>query len=123
MFALVVRHMRNSMLDTMHEHYMDTARSKGLRESRVLLKHALRNALNPLVSMGGLMLPTLITGSVLATQVLGLPTFGHVLIDATRRQDQHLLTACLLFYACFLLVGNLLADLALAVIDPRIRYR
>ncbi|UCF09770.1 MAG: ABC transporter permease [Candidatus Bipolaricaulota bacterium] len=123
MFALVVRHMRNSMLDTMNEHYMDTARAKGLRESRVLLKHALRNALNPLISMAGMMIPTLITGSILATQVLGLPTFGQVLITATRSQDQHLLTACLLFYASLLLVGNLIADLGLAVVDPRIRYR
>ena len=123
MFALVVRHMRSSMLDTMHAHYMDTARAKGLRESRVLFKHALRNALNPLVSMAGIMLPTLITGSILATQVLGLPTFGQVLITATRQQDQHLLTACLLFYASFLLVGNLIADLLLAVIDPRVRYQ
>jgi len=122
MFALVVRYVRNGMLETMNAKYMETARAKGLRESRVMLKHALRNAINPLVSMAGILLPTLITGSILATQVLGLPTFGQVLIEATRRQDQHLLTACLLFYACFLLVGNLIADVLLAAIDPRIRY-
>jgi peptide/nickel transport system permease protein len=72
--------------------------------------------------MLGLMLPTLLTGSIIATTVLGLPTFGRLFLDAVESQDQHVLTAALLFYSVFLIVGNLIADLLLAVLDPRIRY-
>ena len=122
MFAIVTRHLKMSFLDTLKEQYMTTARSKGLKEGRILFKHALRNALNPLVSMFGMMLPTLLAGSIIATMVLGLPTFGRVFLNAVESQDQHVLTAALLFYSVFLIVGNLIADLLLAVIDPRIRY-
>ena len=122
MFAMVVRHTKMNLLDTFTAQYLETARGKGLSEIRIILKHALRNALNPLVSLFGLMLPTLITGSILVTQVLGIPTFGSVFITATRMQDQHVLTAALLFYAVLLLVGNLLSDILLAFLDPRIRY-
>jgi peptide/nickel transport system permease protein len=118
----VTRHLKMSLLDTLKEQYLTTARSKGLKEQRILFKHALRNALNPLVSLFGLMLPTLLAGSIIATAVLGLPTFGRVFLHAAKSQDQHVLTAALLFYSVFLIVGNLLADLLLAVVDPRIRY-
>ena len=122
MFAMVTRYLKMSFLDTLQEPYLTTARSKGLRERVILFKHALRNAVNPLISMFGIMLPTLLAGSIIATTVLGLPTFGRVFLDAVESQDQHVLTAALLFYAIFLIVGNLLADLLLAVVDPRIRY-
>jgi peptide/nickel transport system permease protein len=122
MFAMVVRHLKMSFLDTLRQQYLTTARSKGLRERRILFKHALRNALNPLISLLGLMLPTLLAGSIIATLVLGLPTFGQLFLNAVESQDQHVLTAALLFYSVFLIVGNLIADLLLAVIDPRIRY-
>ena len=122
MFATVVRHTKANLLDTFSTQYLVTARAKGLAERRVLLKHALRNALNPLVSLFGLMLPTLITGSILVTHILGIPTFGRVFIWATKIQDQHVLTTALLFYAVLLVLGNLLADLLLAFLDPRIRY-
>ena len=122
MFAMVVRHVRGGVFDTLNEQYIVTARSKGLGESKVLLKHALRNALNPLVSMFGVMLPTLIVGSILVAEVLGMDSFGALFISACRSQSQHTLTACLLFYSSFLLVGNLISDLLLAALDPRIRY-
>ncbi len=122
MFAIVVRYLKMSFLDTLQEPYLTTARSKGLKENRILLKHALRNAINPLISMLGLMLPTLLTGSIIATAVLGLPTFGRLFLNAVESQDQHVLTAALLFYSVFLIFGNLIADLLLAVLDPRIRY-
>ena len=122
MLASIVRHTRNGVIDTMNEQYMTTARSKGVSETRVFLKHSLRNALNPLASMFGVMLPSLLVGSILVSQVLGMPTFGKLFIHACERQQQHVLTACLLFYSCFLLVGNLLSDLLLAWLDPRIRY-
>ena len=122
MFAAVVRHTRMGMLDAMNERYLLTARGKGLSEARVLIKHALRNALNPLASMFGLMMPTLLMGSILISKVLGMPTFGQVFLNACRDQTQYQLTAALLFYGCFLLAGNLISDLLLAVLDPRIRY-
>lgn len=122
MFAAIVRHVRGGVFDTLNEQYIVTARSKGLSESRVLWKHALRNALNPLASMFGVMLPTLIVGSILVAEVLGMDSFGAVFLDACRFQNQHMLTACLLFYSSFLLVGNLLSDLLLAALDPRVRY-
>lgn len=122
LFATVVRQTKANLLDTFSAPYLEAARAKGLTEARILFKHALRNALNPLVSLFGLMLPTLITGSILVTHILGIPTFGRVFIWATRIQDQHVLTAALLFYAILLVFGNLLADLLLAFLDPRVRY-
>ena len=122
MFAMVARYLKMSFLDALTAQYLTTARSKGLKESRVLFKHALRNAMNPLVSVFGVMIPTLLTGSIIATAVLGLPTFGRIFLDALEGQDQHVLTAALLFYSVFLIVGNLVADLLLVVLDPRIRY-
>ena len=122
MFASVVRYMKVNMMDTLSAQYLETARAKGLSEFRVIAKHAIRNSFNPLVSLFGITLPTLITGSIIATMILGQPSFGMTFIRAIARQDQHLLTAALLFYSCFLIVGNLIADLLLVVLDPRIRY-
>lgn len=122
MFASVVRYMKVNMMDTLPRQYLETARAKGVSEFRLIVKHAARNALNPLVSLAGIMLPTLITGSILAAKILGLPSFGMVFITGIARQDQHLLTAALLFYSSILIFGNLIADLFLVVLDPRIRY-
>ncbi len=122
MFAMIVRNLRSTLLDTFSAHYLATARAKGLSELRTILKHALPNALNPLVSMFGIMLPTLLAGSIIATQVLGLPTFGRVFLTAMQRQDQHVLTGAFLLYCIFLLIGNVIADVSLAAIDPRIRH-
>jgi len=122
MFASVIRYMKINMLDVLRLPYLQTARAKGISELRIVAKHAIRNAFNPLVSLFGIMLPTLITGSIIAARMLGLPSFGMVFISAIRQQDQHLLTAALLFYSSILIVGNLIADIALVAIDPRIRY-
>jgi len=121
-FAMVVRQTRVSMIDTMNGLFVTVARGKGLTEYRVLFKHALRNALNPLTTIFGLSLPSLITGSILLGPVLGMPTFGQFLLNAVRSQQQQLVTAALLFYASFLLFGNLIGDLLLALVDPRIRF-
>jgi peptide/nickel transport system permease protein len=122
MFAAVVRYMKVNMMDTLSAQYLETARAKGVNEFRVIMKHATRNAFNPLVSLAGIMLPTLITGTILCAKILGLPSFGTVYIYGIQRQDQHLLTAALLFYSSILIFGNLIADLLLIVLDPRIRY-
>lgn len=121
-FAMLVRTLRAGLIDTWHERYLLTARGKGMSEARVVLRHAFRNALNPLISSFGLMFPTMIAGSMLASQVLGLPTFEWVFLDAVRAQDQRMITAGLLVYSIFLLVANLISDLALLWADPKVRF-
>ena len=121
-FITVVRHMRSSMHDVMEENYITVARSKGMREFRVLFRHALRNAANPLVSMFGVMLPTLLMNTIIVSTLFNIPSFAQVLLSWVSYQDQHVVTAALLFYGSFMIVGNLLADIVLVVIDPRIRY-
>ena len=123
MFATVVRHTRMNVSAVLNEPYIQVARGKGLRERRLLFRHALRNAVNPLISIFGITLPTLITGTILIGPIFQIPTFGlQVLLRAAQAQDQQRLTAALLFYAVFLLVGNLIADILLVALDPRIRY-
>ena len=122
LFASIVRYMKLNMQDVLPSLYLKTARAKGLSERRVVWEHALRNALNPLISLFGIMLPALLTGSLIAARILGYPEFGRLLIDGIANQDQPVITACLLFYCSFLIVGNLIADLLLAMLDPRIRY-
>ena len=122
LFATVARHTRISVSETLSAQYITVARSKGLRERRVVLRHALRNALNPLISIFGLMLPGMVTSMILLAPVLGYRSFGQFLLRATQYQQQHQLIAALLIYASFLIVGNVVADILLAVNDPRIRY-
>ena len=122
MFATVARHTRVAVSDVLKDRYVAVARSKGLSEHRVLYKHALRNAINPLVSIFGLMLPGMLTSMILLAPVLGYRSFGQFFLDAVQWQRQHSLTAALLIYTSFLLVGNLIADILLVAIDPRIRY-
>jgi len=122
MFATVARHTRINLADTLSDQYIIVARAKGLNERRVLYKHALRNAINPLISIFGITLPTLLTSLMLLGPVLGFDTFDRWFINAVRFQWQHRLTAGLIVYAALLLLGNLIADLLLVAIDPRIRY-
>jgi peptide/nickel transport system permease protein len=123
MFATVVRHTRMNVANILNEPFITVARSKGISERRLLFRHALRNAVNPLISIFGITLPTLITATILIGPIFQFPTFGvRVLLRAAQSQDQQLLTSALLFYAVFLLVGNLIADVLLVALDPRIRY-
>jgi peptide/nickel transport system permease protein len=122
LFATVARHTRISISDTLSEQYITVARGKGLRERCIVLRHALRNALNPLISIFGLMLPSMVTSMILLAPVLGYRSFGQFLLNAARYQKQHQLIAALLIYASFLILGNLVADILLLVNDPRIRY-
>ncbi|WP_104992155.1 ABC transporter permease [Deinococcus sp. NW-56] len=120
--AGLMRQMRASMLDVINQDYVRTARAKGLAGGRVLWRHAVRNAVNPLISLAGLSLPSLISGTIIASIVLNLPTIGPFLYDSLLNKDQYVAMTLLLFSALLLLVGNLLADLALAWADPRIRF-
>ncbi len=120
--ASVMRQMRANLLDVLHADYVRTARSKGIKESRVINRHAVRNAINPLISMAGISLPELINGTIIASIVLNLPTIGPLLYDSLLSKDQYVAMGLLLLASLLLVVGNLLADLALAWADPRIRY-
>lgn len=120
--AGLMRQMRASTLDVINQDYVRTARSKGLSERTVLWRHAVRNAVNPLISLAGLSLPSLISGTIIASIVLNLPTIGPFLYDSLLNKDQYVAMTLLLFSALLLLIGNLLADLALAWADPRVRF-
>lgn len=121
-FATVSRIVRMSLLDILSEHYILTARGKGLSTFRVIGKHAMRNAINPLISTVGTLLPLLLLNSLLVAKIFGVPAFGRLFVEAIRTQDQHVVTAGLLIYATLLIIGNLLADILLVASDPRIRY-
>ncbi|HET9000085.1 MAG TPA: ABC transporter permease [bacterium] len=119
----LIRILRGSMLEVVGQQFVRTARAKGLSEQVVIHKHAVRVAINPLVSVMGMQLPQLISGATILGIVLSLPTTGPMFIRALTSQDMYLAGTFLLFLALMLMVGNLLADVALAAIDPRIRYQ
>ena len=120
--AQIMRQMRANLLDVLHADYVRTAKAKGLHPRRVTYRHAVRTAINPLVSMAGLQLPELINGTIIASIVLNLPTIGPLLYTSLLNKDQYVAMTLLLFASLLLMIGNLLADLALAWVDPRIRY-
>jgi peptide/nickel transport system permease protein len=119
--AQLIRIMRGSLLEVLGQQYITTARAKGLKESVVINKYAVRVAINPLVSVMGMQLPHLISGATVLGIVLTLPTNGPMFYEALRNQDMYLAGTFLLFLAMMLMVGNLLSDIALALVDPRIR--
>jgi peptide/nickel transport system permease protein len=118
--AGLARIMRSNLLEVLGEPFVRTARAGGLPE-RVVLRHAARLALNPLVSMLGMSLPDVLSGTTIVSVVLGLPTLGPLLLQALLDQDMYLAGTILTFMAILLVIGNLLADLALAWLDPRTR--
>jgi peptide/nickel transport system permease protein len=116
------RIMRANLLDTLNMQYVQTARSKGLTERTVIWKHAVRNAMHPLIMILGGSLPGLISGETIIALVMNIPTVGPMYFQAQLQQDVYLAITFLLFLAILGLIGNLLADIALAWVDPRIRY-
>ncbi len=119
--AGMIRRLRANLLDELNKQYVTTARAKGLSESTLLVKYPLRMALNPFIADIGNLIPSLVSGSVIVSVVLNLPTVGPILLQALRAQDQFLAGFVLLFVAVLTLIGMLISDLALAVLDPRIR--
>jgi peptide/nickel transport system permease protein len=119
--AGLTRVMRANLLDVLNMQYIQTARAKGLDEAVVIWKHAVRNAIHPLVMSLGTLLPALIVGETLVAQVLSLPTIGPMYLDALRAEDMYLAGTILVMLSGLLLIGNLLADLLLAWVDPRVR--
>ena len=117
-----LRVMRGNLLDVLGSQYVQTARSKGLRESLVILRHAVPNALHTIVAYQGTVLPYMMQGELEAAIVLGLPTMGPLFYESLVNSDIYISGSLLLMYGALILLGNLLADLFLAVLDPRIRY-
>lgn len=120
--AGLIRLMRANLLDVLGTQYVMTAKAKGLHNRIVIYKHAVRNAINPLISIFGMQLPELISGTIIASIVLNLPTMGPFFYDALINSDQYLVMTFLMLSALMMLFGNLLADILLAWSDPRIRY-
>jgi peptide/nickel transport system permease protein len=121
--ASLIRIMRANLLDQLNQPYVDTARAKGLSEFTLLVRYPIRVALNPFVSTLGFVLPQLVSGSVIISIVLNLPTAGPLLLQALLGQDQYLAGAFLLLLCSLTVFGTLVSDILLALLDPRIRYQ
>lgn len=118
----LIRIMRGNLLDTLGQPFVEAARARGLRNRTVIWKHAVRIAINPLiVILGSEALPAIITGNALIAMVLNLPTIGPLYINALQKLDMYLAGTAIVMFTMLLLLGNLLADILLAWVDPRIR--
>ncbi len=117
-----MRQMRANLLDVLRLDYVTTARAKGLAENKVVWKHAVRNAINPLITLFGLTLASLLSGSFIVEIVMAWPGLGSLTLDALLKQDLYLVMGSVVIAATMLLLGNLVADILLALADPRIRY-
>jgi peptide/nickel transport system permease protein len=122
MAAGKARYMRGKLLEVLSEEYVLAARARGLPERRVILRHALRNALIPVITMLGMSLPFLVGGSLFVESVFGWPGIGTLAVEATSSRDYPLLLATTLLTAVMVVLGNLLADVLYAVVDPRVAY-
>jgi peptide/nickel transport system permease protein len=121
--AGLIRTMRANLLDELNKPYVTTARAKGLRESRVLLRYPVRVALNPFVSTIGWTLPALVSGSTVTATVLNLPSPGPLLLQALTTQDMFLAGSFILMLSILTVIGTLISDILLAWLDPRIRLQ
>jgi peptide/nickel transport system permease protein len=119
--AVLMRHTRSAMLQVLSADYVRTARAKGLSERTVVLKHALRNALTPVITLGALELGTLLSGAVLTEQVFTIPGFGKLIVDAVFNRDYAVVQGVVLVTATAYMLLNLLADVAYVAVNPRLR--
>ncbi len=119
--AGIARYMRGSMLEVIHQDYIRTARAKGLSERTVIFKHALRNALIPIITLLGLYLPVVMSGSVVVETIFAWPGMGRLIVDSIFQRDYPLVMATSFIAAGLVVLGNLVADVLYAVVDPRIR--
>jgi len=121
--AGMIRRLRANLLDELQKQYVVTGRAKGLPPMKLLIKYPLRHALNPFIADIGTILPEVISGSVIVSVVLSLPTTGPMLLEALKSQDVNLAATFLLFVAVLTVIGTLVSDLLLAMLDPRIRLQ
>src|SRR6201985_2583233 len=119
--AILMRHTRGAMLQVLDSDYIRTARAKGLSETAVILKHALRNALTPVITLGALELGTLLSGAVLTEQIFSIPGFGKLIVDAVFNRDYAVVQGVVLVTATVYITLNLIADLAYMLVNPRLR--
>lgn len=120
--ALIARYTRSSMLEVIRTDYVRTARAKGLREVTVITRHALRNALIPVVTIGGVLLAVVVTGSFFVETIFGVPGIGRYFVTSVANRDYPVIMGTTLLFATVVTVMNLLVDLAYGFLDPRIRY-
>jgi peptide/nickel transport system permease protein len=118
----LMRYMRTNLLDVLRADYVKTARAKGVPERRVILHHAVRNAINPLVTLFGFELGGLLSGAAFVENILGYPGLGRLILEAVLKKDIFVVMGSLLLGSVLLILGNLTADILLAYVDPRIRY-
>jgi len=115
------RYARSSFLEVIHQDYIRTARAKGLVERDVMLKHAFPNAVVPLIALFGIQLPTLFSGALVTETIFGWPGMGRLFVDSLTMKEYPVLMGMMMFTALFVIVGNLLADIGIAMVDPRVR--
>ena len=120
--ASLIRIMRNNLLDELNKPYVITAKAKGVGPAKTILKYPVRVAINPLISTIGYLLPSLVSGSVIVSVVLSLPTIGPVLLTAIQDEDIYLAGIIVLLLSMLTVAGTLISDILLAIVDPRIKY-
>jgi len=121
-FAVLMRYMRGSLLDVLNEDYVTFARAKGLPERMVIYKHAMRNAINPMITLLGYSISGLLGGSIIIENIFAWPGMGRLVYQALLQQDIYVVMAASILGAAMLIIGNLIADILLALVDPRVRF-
>lgn len=119
--ATVTRQTRSSILETLHQHHVKTARAKGLKEHRIMSRHILKNSLIPVITLLGFQVRNLVGGSVVVEQIYNIPGMGRTLIQAVNSRDTNMVLACLMIIAAITILSSLLVDITYGIVDPRIR--
>jgi ABC-type dipeptide/oligopeptide/nickel transport system permease component len=119
---LIIRQTRYAVGEVLQQDYVRTARAKGLDDRRVITRHVLKNALQPVLTLAGLIAASLVTGSIFIERIFGIPGFGYLVVTALQRNDLPLLMGCTIVAGLIILLANVIIDIFYAILDPRIRY-